>query len=196
MPETTVPTGHITNLLLAWSEGDRTALEELMPLVYQQLSRIAHRQLRRERSGHTLETSALVHEAFMRLIEQDRVRWRDRAQFFAISSQLMRRILVDHARQRLSLKRGGDAVRLTLDDVEPAGDARPPDLLALDDALSALSRSEPQAARLVEMRYFGGLTKAELAEVLGCSTATIDRRWRVVRAWLYSYLVKGECHEL
>ena len=184
----------ITSLLLAWSSGDREAEEDLLPLVYQQLQVIAKRYLRKERSGHTLETSGLVNEAYLKLIDQNRVRWRDRAHFFAISSQIMRRILVDHAREKAAEKRGGQAQRISLDDTESIALQRAPDLLDLDDALTSLARLDPDSARLVELRYFGGLTKEELAEVLEISTATVARRWRMIRAWLHTYLVKGERH--
>ncbi len=184
----------ITRLLLAWSSGDRNVEEDLLPLVYTQLQAIAKRYLRRERSGHTLETSGLVNEAYLRLIDQNRVRWRDRAHFFAISSQIMRRILVDHAREKAAEKRGGLAQRISLDDTDSIALQRAPDLLELDDALTSLALLDPEGAKLVELRYFGGLTKNELAEVLEISTATVARRWRMIRAWLHTYLVKGERH--
>jgi RNA polymerase sigma factor (TIGR02999 family) len=196
MPQISTPTGRITELLLAWGDGDRDAQQELLPLVYDHLRRIAHNHLRRERPGHTLETGGLVHEAYLKLVEQERMSWRNRAQFFALSSRLMRRILVDHARERAAQKRGGDVVRVPLDDADPAGAEKPPDLLAVDEALDLLAATDAEAARLVELRYFGGLTKEEIAEVMDISTATVSRRWRVIRAWLYGFLVRGERLEL
>lgn len=184
----------ITRLLVAWSSGDRQVEQDLLPLVYQQLQKIAKRYLRRERYGHTLETSGLVNEAYLKLVDQTRVRWRDRSHFFAISSQIMRRILVDHARERTAEKRGGLAQQISLEDTDSIALERAPDLLALDDALNALAKQDPDGARLVELRYFGGLTKEELAEVLEISTATVARRWRMIRAWLHTYLIKGERH--
>ena len=196
MPQISTPTGRITELLLAWGDGDREAQRELLPLVYDHLRRIAHNHLRRERRGHTLETGGLVHEAYLKLVEQERTSWRNRAQFFALSSRLMRRILVDHARERAAQKRGGDVVRVPLDDADPASAEKTPDLLAVDEALELLAATDAEAARLVELRYFGGLTKEEIAEVMGISTATVSRRWRVIRAWLYGFLVRGERLEL
>lgn len=184
----------ITRLLLAWSGGDREVEEDLLPMVHDKLSAIAKRYLRRERSGHTLETSGLVNEAYLKLIDQNRVRWKDRAHFFAISSQIMRRILVDHAREKAAEKRGGQVQTISLEDTDSIALQRPPDLLDLDDALTSLAKLDPEGARLVELRYFGGLTKNELAEVLEISTATVARRWRMIRAWLHTYLVKGERH--
>lgn len=183
---------HITQLLLAWSNGQDSAKDELVPLVYERLRQIARSYLAKERSGHTLDSSGLVHELYLRLIDQERVSWRNRAHFFALSSHLMRRILVDHARKRAAEKRGGGLERLDLADPDQLSQVRPPDLLALDDALDSLARQDPEAARLVELRYFGGLTKPELAEVLAVSTATVARRWRLARAWLHGYLIKGE----
>lgn len=188
--------GDITGLLIAWSGGEREALDELMPLVYDQLQKIANNYLRKERPDHTLETGCLVHEAYLKLMDEKRLRWRDRAHFFAIASQMMRWILVDHARRYGSAKRGRDFERIFLDDSDLVPTQRPPDLLALDDALKDLERHDPEGARLVELRYFGGLNKEEMGEVLGISSATVTRRWRVVRAWMYAILVKGETHEL
>jgi RNA polymerase sigma factor (TIGR02999 family) len=186
----------VTELLLAWGEGDEGALEVLLPLVYDRLQRIAHNHMRREHRGHTLETAGLVHEAYLKLVEQERVSWRNRSQFFALASRLMRRILVDHARERRAQKRGGEAVRVPLEDVSPSVAERAPDLLAVDEALEELARSDGEAARMVEMRYFGGLTNDEIAEVMGVSSATVSRRWRLIRAWLFSFLVRGERLEL
>lgn len=186
----------ITGLLIAWSGGQREVEKDLLSLVHKDLRVIAKRYLRKERSEHTLETAALVNEAYMRLIDQTRVSWKDRAHFFAISSKIMRRILVDHAREKAAQKRGGYLQRVSLEDCDSlAIIERAPYLLDLDDALTSLAEQDPEGARLVELRYFGGLTKQELAEVLNVSTATIARRWRLVRAWLHTYLVKGERYE-
>ena len=187
---------HITQLLIEWSEGRDSAQDELLPLVYDRLREIARSYLRKERRDHTLDSSGLVHELYFRLIDQSRVRWQDRAHFFALSSRLMRRILVDHAREKAAQKRGRHVERISLEDPDRLFDQRPPELLALDEALMTLADHDPGGARLVELRYFGGLTKQELAEVLGVSTATVARRWRLVRAWLHTFLVKGECHRL
>ena len=195
-PDRDLASGRITRLLIDWSGGDQQALDELTPLVYERLRRLASSFLRRERPDHTLETSSLVHEAYLRLIDQRQVRWRDRAHFFAIAGRMMRRILVDHSRRRASAKRGSGVERVALAEVGDVPMERAPDLLALDEALNALAETHPDAAKLVELRYFGGLTKEEAAAVMGISPATVIRRWRLIRAWLHSYLVKGERHEL
>jgi RNA polymerase sigma factor (TIGR02999 family) len=169
----------VTQLLLAWSGGAREALDELTPLVYDELRRLAGAYLRRERRGHTLQTSALVHEAFLRMIDQ-RVAWQNRAHFFGIAAQLMRRILVDHARSRDASKRGGGETHLALDEAE----AQDADVIALDDALNSLAAFDPRQSRIVELRYFGGLTIEETAEALGVSHATVEREWSLARAWL------------
>ncbi|MCH9651568.1 MAG: sigma-70 family RNA polymerase sigma factor [Deltaproteobacteria bacterium] len=186
----------ITELLLAWSRGNRDAFENLADAVYARLSRLASSYLRQERSDHTLNTGALVHEAFLRLIQQDRVQWRDRAHFFAISAKLMRRILVDHARRSDSSKRGGGIPTLVLDEVFDQGPLPHPDILALDDALQDLETRDSELANLVVLRYFGGLTHDEVAEVLDISLSSVARRWRTARAWLHSYLVDGGAHVL
>lgn len=188
--------GEITQLLKSWRAGDQGSLDELIPLVYDRLSSLASSFLRHERADHTLETSSLIHEAYLRLVDQKQVQWRDRAHFFAIAGKMMRRILVDHSRKRSSAKRGGGVVMLSLADsadepVEPALD-----LVTLDGALNTLERSNAELARLVELKYFGGMTKHETAVVLGISTATVIRRWRMARAWLHSYLVEGEVLEV
>lgn len=195
-PDRDPRSGEITRLLKSWSAGEPEALEELIPLIYGRLSGLAASFLRRERSDHTLDTSSLVHEAYLRLVNQKEVRWRDRAHFFAIAGKMMRRILVDHARRASSDKRGGDQVKIPL-----TGSADPviepgPDLLALDGALITLERTHAELARLVELRYFSGLTKQETAAVMGISTATVIRRWRLARAWLHSYLVEGKLLEI
>jgi RNA polymerase sigma-70 factor (ECF subfamily) len=179
------PTGEVTEWLLRWSDGDRDALQRLMPLVYRELRRQASFQLRRERGDHTLETAALVHEAFLRLVDQQRCRWQSRAQFFAIAARMMRRILVDHARRRSYLKRGSPALRLVVDDMDQIPARSPHDWLALDEALARLAAQEPTQSQVVEMHFFGGLTHEEIAAVIGVSVPTVVRKWRLARAWLY-----------
>ena len=183
--------GPITQLLLAWSSGDRAALEELIPVVYPELRRIAARYLRRERVEHTLQPTALVHEAYVKLVDQERARWQNRAQFFGVAAQLMRRILVDHARERAADKRGGGVRPVTLVDAMAASPDRGIDVLALDEALARLTALYPEQGRLVELRYFGGLTIEETGEVLGLSPATVKRQWAVARAWLLANLDPG-----
>lgn len=177
-------TDDITGLLLAWAGGDKTALDQLMPLVYQELRCLAHRQMRRERPGDILQTTALVNEAYLRLVDYERVEARDRAHFLSIAAQAMRRILIERARARRSDKRGNNALRISLQDLAEVVDERTADLLALDDALQALTTIDPRKAKLVELRYFGGLTTAEAASVLGVSTPTVERDWRTARIWL------------
>mgnify|MGYP001179563649 CR=1 FL=1 len=179
----------VTQLLVKWSEGDKDALEHLMPLVYKELHLIAHRYLRREREGQTLQTTALVHEAFLKMIDQTRVKWQNRSHFFGVAAQAMRRILVDNARRRLSDKRGSGGVKISLDDKEiDVSDERASDLIMLDAALKKLEELDLQRSRIVELRYFGGLSIEETAEVLGIGTATVNRSWRVAKAWLYKEL--------
>lgn len=174
----------VTELLLAWNQGEQAALERLVPLVYAELRRIAHRYMNRERRGHTLQTTELVNEAYLRLIDANQVRWQDRAHFFAISAQLMRRILVDFARSRRYLKRGGGAHRATFDEALFVSPAPGPDLVALDDALGALAVKDARKCRVVELRFFGGLSVEETAEVLKVSPDTVHRDWRLAKAWL------------
>lgn len=181
--------GDVTHLLIAWSDGDSDALERLMPLVYRELKRQAERRLRRERPDHTLEPTALVHEAYLKLIDQKQARWRNRAHFFAIAAQAMRRILVDHARARQAEKRGGDW-KLSFDEAIDVSDDRADRMVALDDALKALAELDPQKSRLVELKYFGGLSLEEIAEALEVSRATVIREWRMAKAWLYGELSK------
>jgi RNA polymerase sigma-70 factor (ECF subfamily) len=181
----------VTKLLKAWSEGDREALDRLVPLVYAELKRRAGAQLARERGSHTLQPTALVHEAFLRLVDQRSARWQNRAQFFAVAAQLMRRILVDHARARAADKRGGDAVRISLDDAGDASTSPEPDVLLLNQALERLARLDERQARVVELRYFGGLTVEEVAAVLEVSQITVKRDWAMARAWLYRELTSG-----
>jgi RNA polymerase sigma-70 factor, ECF subfamily len=181
----------VTRLLLAWSDGDREALEELTPLVYRELKRLAESYLRRERPGHTLQPTALAHEAYIKLIDQQSVRWRNRSHFFGIAAQAMRRILVDHARARLAGKRGAGGAVVPLDEGIDVSDQRAERLLALDDALDRLAQLDPAKGRVVELKYFGGMTLEETAEVLGVSRATVIREWRMAKAWLYGELKKG-----
>jgi RNA polymerase sigma factor (TIGR02999 family) len=177
-------TAEITRLLVAWGEGDRSALEALAPLVQAELRRLAHRYVRRERPGHTLQTSALVNEAYVRLIDWKNVRWQNRAHFFGVAAQLMRRILVDFARDRRRLKRGGGALQVSLGEAEPVAVDRAEDLVALDEALGALTAVDPRKARVVELRFFGGLSVEETAEVLAVSAETVMRDWRLAKVWL------------
>ncbi len=177
-------------LLRAWSGGDSTALEQLTPIVYDELRRLARHYLRRERRDHSLQTTALVHEAYLRLVDHTRMEWQDRAHFFAVSAQVMRRILVDHARRR-NVKRGHGFRRVSLDEAMMIGGDRPTDLAALDDALTTLAERDPRKAQVVEMRFFGGLSVEESAEVLGVSPVTVMREWRTAKAWLYRELALG-----
>ena len=185
----------VTQLLAAWGEGDRSALDKLLPLVHAELRRIAQRQMRQERPGHTLQATALVNEAYLRLAGDQQLEWRDRAHFFAVCAQVMRHILIDHARSRGREKRGGGAVQVSLNDALIVADDQIADILALDEALSALERMDPQKARLVELRYFAGLTVEETAEVLNSSPRTVRREWRRARAWLYRMMSEGTADE-
>ena len=179
----------VTTLLLEWSQGSRVALEQVTPLIYDELRRLAARQLRRERPGHTLQSTALVHEAYLKLIDQQRVQWHDREHFFAVASQMIRRILVSYARSRNSIKRGGGRTMLTLNDVGSATSEI--DLIALDDALERLSRLDAQQGRIIELRFFGGVSIQATAKLLGISTATVNRDWKLARAWLHRELASG-----
>jgi RNA polymerase sigma factor (TIGR02999 family) len=174
----------ITQLLLAWGSGEEEAFDKLAPLVYAELRTLARRYMAGERPGHTLQTTALVNEAYLRLVDTSRVQWQNRAHFFAVSAQIMRRILVDFARSRNRPKRGGAAHRLTLDEAPPIAVERGADLIALDDALTALSAIDPRKAKVVELRFFGGLTEDETAEVLKVSSDTVTRDWRLAKVWL------------
>ena len=182
----------ITQLLVAWGEGDEAALEELTPLVYQQLHRLAHHYLSHERPGHTLQTSALVNEAYLRLVDWKNVRWQNRAHFFAVSAQLMRRILVDFARSRRYEKRGGGVPALALEEAALVSGEKGTDLVALDEALASLSKLDARQSKVVELRFFGGLTVEETAEVLKVSTGTVRRDWSLARAWLRREMVGGK----
>ena len=180
----------ITRLLLDWSDGDRDALDELTPIVYRELRRLAQSTFRGERHDHTLQATALVHETYLRLIDQRRVQWKSRAHFFAIAARLMRRILVDHARSHQASKRGGGH-RLELSEAQALSRERDVDLIALDQALERLARFDPRQSRLVELRFFGGLTIEETAVVIDLSPATVKREWDTAKAWLYGQLVAG-----
>jgi len=182
---TTLPKNEVTQLLLRWSEGDKAALGKLMPLVYRELRRLAGHYMRRERPGHTLQASALVNEAYLRLVDYRRMQWQNRAHFFAVAAQAMRRVLVEHARSRQYAKRGGTAQRISLDDVAVLTDQQAAELVALDEALTSLEALDARKARIVELRYIGGLSIEEAAETLGVSTATVERDWRSAKAWLY-----------
>lgn len=176
----------ITGLLKNSQSGDRAALDRLLPLIYDELRRLAASHLRRERPDHTLQATALVHEAYLRLVEQHSVDWRNRAHFFALAAEMMRRILVNHAQQHHAQKRGGHDTKLALDEaVSLAGEERPIDWLLMDDALKRLTALDPRQGRIVELRFFGGLTVEEVAEVLGVSEITVKREWRVAKAWLH-----------
>lgn len=179
------PPESITRLLVDWSHGDHNALDKLMPLVYSELRRLAGNYLRRERPGHTLQPTALVNEAYLKLIDQRNAKWQNRAQFFGVAAQLMRRILVDHARQHQAEKRGGsDQQRLSITSAERLVAQPQVDLLALHEALNELTTIDPQQGRIVELRFFGGLSIEETAEVLGVGHATVERDWKMARAWL------------
>jgi RNA polymerase sigma factor (TIGR02999 family) len=180
----------ITRMLQAWSQGDESALKALTPLVYDELRRLAHRYMGRQQHGHVLQTSALVNEAYLRLLNVDQVSWKNRAHFFAVSAQLMRNILVDFARNRQSQKRGGAARAVSLDQALEVSSERGADLVALDDALSLLASLDARQAQVVELRFFGGLSVEETAEVLKVSPGTIRRDWRMAKAWLHRELSK------
>ena len=185
MSETPDPEG-VTRLLVEWQNGSQKALDSLIPLVYQELRAIAGRYLSRESPSHTLQSTALVHEAYFKLIGQRRVHWQNRAHFFGIAAQMMRRILVDHARHHARDKRGGPAPKLSLDEAVATVELEPDvDLLALDEALTSLAGIDPRGARIIELRFFSGLTLDETAEVLGISAGTVKRDWSTARAWLY-----------
>jgi RNA polymerase sigma factor (TIGR02999 family) len=175
----------VTALLNRWRQGDAQALEQLLPVVYEELRRIAARQLRRERANHTLQPTALVHEAYLKLVDQRRIEWQNRAQFFGVAAQLIRRILVDHVRTRRAAKRGAGALTVALDDAVSEPIRRDIDLVKLDDALFSLASKDEQQSRIVELRFFGGLSIEETAHVLGISASTVKRDWAAAKAWLY-----------
>jgi RNA polymerase sigma factor (TIGR02999 family) len=186
--------GDVTRLLVDWSNGDEEALARLTPLVYDELHGLARRYMRRERGDHTLQATALVHEAFVRLVDQKQVHWRNTLHFTALAAQMMRRILIDHARGHRYAKRGGGAPKVSLEDAPPIAAAASPDLLEVDEALDRLSDVDPQLARIVELRYFGGMKSEEIAEVLGVSVPTVTRRWRMAKAWLFRHLTGDDAH--
>ena len=182
------PQQQVTQLLCEWRSGDPGALEKLIPLVQPELQRLAHHYMSQERPGHTLQTTALINETYLKLVDQKRVKWQNRAHFFAVAAQLMRRIMVDHARQRQALKRSGGAIRVTLDECAAVTETRAAELLALDEALEKLAAFDQRKARVVEMRYFGGLTMEEIADVLKIHLNTVMRDWTAARAWLFAAL--------
>jgi RNA polymerase sigma factor (TIGR02999 family) len=185
------PAPGVTQLLVNWSKGDQAALERLMPLVYGELHRLAAAYLRRERPNHTLQSTALVHEAFMRLVNQQDVEWRNRAHFYAIAAQMIRRILVDYARSQRAEKRGAGAVKLELDEALAVPQKSDVDLLGLNDALERLAEMDPRQGRIVELRFFAGLSIEETAEVMQLSPASIKREWNSARAWLFRDLTRN-----
>jgi RNA polymerase sigma-70 factor (ECF subfamily) len=188
MSEPTRASASVTRLLDDWSRGDADALEKLLPIVYGELRRVARRELHRERIGHTLQPTALVNELYLRLVEQNRASWQNRAHFFAVAAQIMRRILVDHARAQVAAKRGGSSPRLSLSDAEDVGVEPAFEVLAVDQALTRLATLDADQARIVELRYFSGLTVEETAHVLGTSPRTVKREWRLAKAWLFEQL--------
>ena len=174
----------VTNLLVKWSDGDKSALDQLIPVVHTELRRIARRYMRRQSPDHTLETSALINEAYLRLVDQQNVEWKDRAHFFAVSSQIMRNILIDHARKYSYAKRGAGARKVPLDEAATMAEQRAAEFVALDEALSELAKVDARKSQIVELRFFGGLNIEEVAEVMRISPATVQREWRAARAWL------------
>lgn len=187
-----IGSNQLSELLEAWAQGDQRALDELVPLVQPELRRLARRYMSRERAGHTLQTTALVNEAYVRLMDQPKVQWHNRAHFFAVAAHLMRHILVDYARRRARAKRGGDGRQTNLDEGAVISKDRNPELLALDEALGRLAALDPRQSRVVVLRYFGGLTIEETAEVLKVSPMTVRRDWRLAKAWLYKALLSDE----
>ncbi len=184
----------ITQLLAEWREGNQSALDELYPLVYDELHRLARRYMSRERGGHTLQTTALINEAYVRLVDQKNVQWANRAHFFAISAQIMRRILIDHARRHAYAKRGGGARQVTLDEAASITPSIGSDLLRLDEALKSLAEMDPRRSQVVELRYFGGLNNEEIAGVLNISENTVTRDWNMARAWLHQQLTESSAN--
>lgn len=187
---TNPPPREVTQLLIDWSGGDQAAFDKLVPLVYEELRRLAHHYMSREHVGHTLQTTALVNEAYLRLVDQKRVRWQNRAHFFGIAAQMMRRILVDYARKRRYAKRGGELLKVSLAEAGALSDERAADVAALDEALKSLAEIDPQQTRVVELRFFGGLTIEETAEVMGLSRDMVNREWATAKAWLYQEMSK------
>jgi RNA polymerase sigma factor (TIGR02999 family) len=188
MPNLPNPAHEVTQLLMDWSEGNAAALKELMPLVYRELRRLARQYLNRERDGHTLQTTDLVHEAYLKLVDQRRVQWQNRTHFFGVAAELMRRILVDHARHHKRAKRGGGAPLVSLAQADKVSPQTTVDVIALDEALTTLAKVDERKARIVELRFFGGLEVKETAEFLQISTATVMREWKMAKAWLHREL--------
>ena len=182
------PQHEITQLLAEWSDGNQSALDELYPLVYEELHKLARRYMSRERKGHTLQTTALINEAYVRLVDQKNVHWANRSHFFAISAQIMRRILIDHARRHAYAKRGGGAQQVSLEEVAIVAREQSSEILRLDEALKILAKMDPRRCHVVELRYFGGLSNEEIAGVLKVSENTVTRDWNLARAWLYQQL--------
>ncbi|HYW74400.1 MAG TPA: sigma-70 family RNA polymerase sigma factor [Pyrinomonadaceae bacterium] len=182
----------ITELLLSWSKGSAAALEDLVPLIYPELRRLARRHMQRENPGHTLQTSALINEAYLRLVDQRSVEWQDRAHFFAVAAQVMRHILIDHARRHQAAKRGAGAVHVELSETETVSESRAAEFVALDDALTKLATIDERKSKIVELRFFGGLTVEEVAEFLQLSPITIKREWRSAKAWLQREISQRE----
>jgi RNA polymerase sigma-70 factor (ECF subfamily) len=183
-----MPPHEITELLAEWSDGNQAALDKLYPLVYDELHRLAKRHMRRERKGHTLQTTALINEAYVRLVDQKQVHWENRAHFFAISARIMRRILIDHARRYAYAKRGGGAQKVSLEEAAPLANGPAREMLLLDEALKSLAKLDQRRSEVVELRYFGGLSNEEISEVLKISPNTVTRDWNMARAWLYKEL--------
>ena len=192
MTTPSTPRQDVTQLLVEWRGGDAGALERLYPLIQPELHRLAHHYMRRERPGHTLQTTAILNEAYLRLVDNPTPRWQDRTHFVAAAARLMRRIMVDHARERRSLKRGGGALKVTLDEAALVSEARSDELLALDEALEGLAAQDPRKSQIVELRYFGGLTVEETAEFLELSPRTVEREWTMAKAWLFRALDDSE----
>jgi RNA polymerase sigma factor (TIGR02999 family) len=180
----------VTQLLLRWKGGDRAALDDLMPIVYSELRRLAGSLLRWERPDHTLQPTALIHEAYLRLANQQEVHWQNRSHFFAVASKIMRQILVNHALAHRAAKRGGGRIKVTLNEVIPSRQKQDYDVLALDEALKRLAQKDPRKSQIVELRFFGGLSNEEIVEVMGISLATLHREWRMIKAWLFCELKK------
>ncbi len=188
---TNPPPEEMSQLLRDWSNGDQEALNKVMPIVYQELHRLAHHYMRRERPGHTLQTTALVNEAYMRLADYKKMRWQSRAHFFAVAAQVMRRILVEQARSKNVAKRGGGAQKISLDETAVISPGRSTEVIAVDDALTELESWDPRKGKIVELRFFGGLSIEETAEVLKVSPTTVQREWRSAKAWLYRAISEG-----
>lgn len=185
----------VTQLLIQVADGDAAAVNLLLPVVYNELRRLANSYLQRERAGHTLQATALVHEAWLKLVDQTRVEWKNRAHFFGVAAQMMRRILVDHARAHIAGKRGGGVAHVSLDDSVEVSSERHAEMIAIDEALTELARLDPMKSKIVELRFFGGLSVEEIAAVLNSSTATVNRHWRMARAWLYTHITGDSAPE-